>query len=420
MPISNIQDERQIYTKAKQQGKSDDFIKQAVTRYRQLNAKATPEPKGVSGPAGFALGAVKSFVGGARDVAGTFQTGGQAALAAITPGKSYQDIRSETGLKSLKDETAVGGQIKEQLTPRGGAEKAGATTEKVAEFVLPVAASLKVLTGAKAVAATESLTKMFVNAATGRTGKALQQDVMKETPRILKSGQELLPTYAQKFLDFGKWFYTPRQGMKVSQEVLTQTADEFNKLAASEVGKRPVQFGDLLTNIQGYVKKLAQVIPDSAEKTALIKKLGTIIRPTISWAEGLDLKRALNALLPKSAFFQDAKISATNKSLQRSVLELSNRLEQVAADTNFSKLNNAWNLFSDTYSQLVKKVAPSTSLTAGGALERTLGALLSPAKTIIGAVSTPAEIGAARALNIASKFQSGVGKVVGKFPGFFK
>jgi hypothetical protein len=419
MPITNIKDEREIVVKGRQQGKSDDFIKQAVTRYRQLNTKA-PEPTGVSGPAGFALGAIKSFVGGARDIAGTLQAGGQAALATITPGKSYQDIKSETGLESLKDETAVGGQIKEQLTPQGKAEKAGGITEKVAEFVLPVAASLKIFTGAKAVAATESLTKMFVNAATGRTGKALQQDVIKETPRILKEGQQLLPTYAQRFLDFGKWFATPQQGLKASQEVLTQTAEEFNKLATSEVGKRAVQFGDLLPTIQGYVKKLAQVIPDSPEKTALMKKLGTSIRPTLTWGEGLDLKRAINGLLPKSSFFQDAKLSATNKSLQRSVVELSDRLEKVAADTNFSKLNNAWNLFSDTYSQLVKKIAPNTSLTAGGALEKTLGALLSPAKAVLGAVSTPAEMGAARALNLVSKFQSGVGKVVGKFPGFFK
>ena len=176
MPISNIQDERQIYTKAKQQGKSDDFIKQAVTRYRQLNAKATPEPKGVSGPAGFALGAVKSFVGGARDVAGTFQTGGQAALAAITPGKSYQDIRSETGLKSLKDETAVGGQIKEQLTPQGRAEKAGGVTEKVAEFVVPLAYGV-----AKAI----PLAKSGYAAFKGLLTKKSLQEVLKTTPENL-------------------------------------------------------------------------------------------------------------------------------------------------------------------------------------------------------------------------------------------
>ena len=81
---------------------------------------------------GFAKGGLEEAIGTAR----LAQTGGQAVLAAIDPTRNFEEIKQQTGIKSLQGEDAR--KIDEILKSKNDAEKAGKLTEFVASFLYPV------------------------------------------------------------------------------------------------------------------------------------------------------------------------------------------------------------------------------------------------------------------------------------------
>lgn len=99
--------------------------------------------EGVKGLGGVAVGAAKSFAEGITSTAGLLQTGGQRFLGAITPGKTFQDIRKETGISALEKETPEAERLRGKLERRGRAEKVGAGIETAAEFLLPLGLARK-------------------------------------------------------------------------------------------------------------------------------------------------------------------------------------------------------------------------------------------------------------------------------------
>lgn len=95
------------------------------------------EPQGDKGVAGFATGVFKGTANIARDLLGLGQRAGQKILSAITPGKTYEDIKQETGFDILSDETQSGQKLKEKLTPTGTSEKIGSFVPEVASLAIP-------------------------------------------------------------------------------------------------------------------------------------------------------------------------------------------------------------------------------------------------------------------------------------------
>lgn len=80
---------------------------------------------------GLVKGAIESSVGTARFLQGT----GQRAIAAIDPTKDLEEVREETGFRSLSGEEAK--EIDELLKAENTAEKAGKISAFVAELLLP-------------------------------------------------------------------------------------------------------------------------------------------------------------------------------------------------------------------------------------------------------------------------------------------
>lgn len=99
-----------------------------------LNQLETPQEQ-TGGVGSFAKGVGKGVLESSIGTARLLQTGGQAVLAGITPGKSFADIKEETGFKSLQGEQAQ--EIDELLKSENNAEKAGKLTAFIAEMLLP-------------------------------------------------------------------------------------------------------------------------------------------------------------------------------------------------------------------------------------------------------------------------------------------
>src|SRR3990167_493276 len=87
----------------------------------------------------FVKGATKGFVGDiARPTAQLLQGLGQRAIAAVTPA-SLEEVRAQTGLKSLQDTTPEGQAVVEALKIEGVAETSGRVAVNIASFFVPTA-----------------------------------------------------------------------------------------------------------------------------------------------------------------------------------------------------------------------------------------------------------------------------------------
>ena len=101
-----------------------------------------PKERGVI--ANVAIGAAKGFVGDiARPTAQMIQGLGQRAIAAVTPA-SLEEVRAETGLKSLQDTTPEGQAVVEALKTEGTAQLAGRIGVNIASFFIPTAPAVQV------------------------------------------------------------------------------------------------------------------------------------------------------------------------------------------------------------------------------------------------------------------------------------
>lgn len=96
-----------------------------------------PKERGVV--ANTLIGAAKGLVGDiARPTAQALQGLGQRTVAAITP-VSLEEVRAETGLKSLDDSTPEGQSVVQSLKTEGGAQMAGRIGVNIASFFVPTA-----------------------------------------------------------------------------------------------------------------------------------------------------------------------------------------------------------------------------------------------------------------------------------------
>jgi hypothetical protein len=98
--------------------------------------KQLGQPQQQTGGMGsFAKGFGKGLVDTSVQTARLTQNIGQGVMAAVSPTKTFQDIKQETGFQSLQGEQAQ--QIDEILKSENNAEKAGKLTAFIAEMFLP-------------------------------------------------------------------------------------------------------------------------------------------------------------------------------------------------------------------------------------------------------------------------------------------
>lgn len=126
------------YNTLKQRGLSDQKIAQLAQE------RGFDLPGGNTGLKGFATGLVKGFVGDvAVSTARTFQEAGQRVIAAATP-LSLDEVRENTGFKSLDVRTPEGRGVEETLKGKTTAERAGKTAANIAAFFMPASKATQV------------------------------------------------------------------------------------------------------------------------------------------------------------------------------------------------------------------------------------------------------------------------------------
>lgn len=151
MPIVDLEKERQIVQQGQAQGKSEEFIKQAVLRFRELNQGTTQQytkpAAGMSAPEralrGFGMGIAKTAFGASKIGENMLKTVGR-----ITMSKAAEEkfgINKPTASEQLQGaiEQKSNMQPGSLFTPQSTAENVGFVAEQIAEFLVPGAASSK-------------------------------------------------------------------------------------------------------------------------------------------------------------------------------------------------------------------------------------------------------------------------------------
>jgi len=135
--------EKQIILYGKSQGKSREEIEGAIGRLRsgvQPTPPQKPEPSLLEKTAdrgeGFVKGLLESSIGTAR----LLQSGGQRIVAGIDPTKNLQEVRAQTGFKSLQGADAQ--MIDEMLDSKSDEERQGKLAAFGAEVLLGGGANL--------------------------------------------------------------------------------------------------------------------------------------------------------------------------------------------------------------------------------------------------------------------------------------
>lgn len=293
-------------------------------------------------------GAVKGVIESGRGTGKILQSAGQRLIAAVDPTKTYKEVRAQTGLKSLKPETPEGAFVESQLESKNLTESVG----KGAAFALETfAGPIKgVLSSKVGQTALDRGAQYLVNSATGR-GSKVAQDVAREFP--IKG--EAVTTYARKFLDAGKFFATPRQGVKVSTNVLKKTGEGLNKIASSNVGSKIVDLDkNVLSNLSDARRAFRTILGSGDE---LLGAIDEALKNggQMKWKDALRLKQLItNKKLPTTAFNFNAKLSGVNSRLQGAASTISKILEKGAEGTEYSRLNATYGLFKQTRDQLIK------------------------------------------------------------------
>jgi len=125
------------YNKLIQKGLSPESIQKLA------KSKGYDLPGGETGLSGFATGIVKGGLGIARETAQMAQGAGQRVLAAVTP-SSLEEIKRETGFKSLDETTPEGQGVAEILKTKTTAEKTGKVVANIASFFIPTAKATQI------------------------------------------------------------------------------------------------------------------------------------------------------------------------------------------------------------------------------------------------------------------------------------
>jgi hypothetical protein len=233
-----------------------------------------------------AVGAGKSFIEGAVGTAKLFQGGGQRILAAIDPTKSLEEIRQQTGFKSLDSSTPEGAGVDETLRAKSRGEQVGKVLGTVGELGVGF-----VKTGAQAALKSRSLLKAET--------KSSERAIESITPKT----KDLTPTEYEDLLAKNK--VTPKTKTSPATYILSESekanALKYKNLLQSndpvknsinvinEIARKDAQVGDFLRKNNGIYKGY-----DSGElKNSILKSLEGVDDVMVDEARLLRMKNTI-------------------------------------------------------------------------------------------------------------------------------
>lgn len=234
----------------------DDFKKKYTPT--EAPVQQPNKPEGIGGLQGFGAGLAKSGLNLARGTAQVLQSGGQRILGAVTPGLTYQDIRKQTGLKSLKDETPEGAGVKKILEPEGTAEKFGSFVGDTAQFAMPLSRVSKVgqvATEATRLQKATGLGKRVL--AEGAVGGAVATAQAGEFDREAKDTaiiSALFPAAGKVIKSTAQVFKNPKNAGRVVNSLIRPLAKDFSY--GKNPGRAIAEEGIVANNMDDLVQKI--------------------------------------------------------------------------------------------------------------------------------------------------------------------
>lgn len=332
------------YNQLKQSGLSDEQI----TNIAQSRGYELPKQGAVSG---FAKGAIKGFIGDvARPTAQMLQGLGQRVVAGIDPTRTLEDVRGQTGLRSLDDRTAEGQSVVQSLKTKSTSETVGRVATNIAAFFIPTSPAIQV-----AGRATQAGGRALGRAGIGLSAKEapLVQAYKAREPvssRILAAlrGKEIgrPTTNAETALRqglFGTESMIGIQARRASQNIWSQVVAPALKTAKGNQNMRA-----FLSEIKSEINQ----IPELGRKREMLRafeKFSSNYRnvSNVSWNKLQKYKEGWAKFLPE-ATYRGKPIGATLKEVQNIAADLARNkiyraLEAIdgkAAYIDYSNLKN--------------------------------------------------------------------------------
>lgn len=303
MPVVNREIERQIVEEGRRQGKSDDFIKSAVLRYREKNqpTESTPAPvpdkpstpvlpSAQTSPKPTYASAMRARNEGLKNVLLGVGKGALSTLRGATSlvEKGFQTITRQNLGKPTAAETVI---PKSVVTPTNRAQKAGFAGEQIGEFFIPGGAATKVgktIEGASALSKVPRLAKFLGLGTTALTeGSISAGQIAAQEGEVNKgtvgagmtvgafSGLSKLLGSATKRIPKGLWTSVlnrtakmveknPKLEQQAAEAGLVGTRKNIASVAKQNIQKIETELDDLLVGSKGQIEgtKLSGYLED--------------------------------------------------------------------------------------------------------------------------------------------------------------
>jgi len=265
----------------------------------------------------FSEGAVKGAISTAKNTAGALQKVGQKILAGIDPTQTYEQIRQNTGIKSIDSGTEQGRAVDQILTPRGTVQNIGYATERIAEFLVPSSKVAKVEQaatglikgGSRLSSASKLATRAGIEGATAATQTAIQEGNTDNIKTAAIIGA-VFPVFGAtaKTVKNSVAKGVEKTGQKIQQSVIKPSIRDVEdgfKIENLNKYKLGGSLNDTLTKTNIKMNELSEQIKQKLADSVIPVNLNDVFAKTESritgnklanFGENAGVKRALDAL----------------------------------------------------------------------------------------------------------------------------
>lgn len=285
-----------------------------------------------------AIGAGKGFIDSSIGTASLLQKGGQAALAAIDPTKTYSQVQQTTGIPSLQGDQKA--QIDEQLKSTNAAQKVGKVLEFGAELINPVG---KAEESASAISKAKGLFNDGVDAVKNILEKRQAGKALDAAERSLTDTLDVIKPVLNKKEAIGAFEKAGTQGGVTNKGLLSKTV------------VTPTQRDiDIAKSVQGVVSKNNGPIDNIVNINKEISRVAEQeVKPFLEknpvGFNFEDLRTYMSQKLrPEGTLKTDPESFSTYKRVSNSILNTINKtLKESAANSgqygSITDFNDVWN-----------------------------------------------------------------------------